>query len=66
MLCRIKVPATSVDAPHEPAELAADRHEPHADDDQSEENPYAEFVVYDDEVEWHYAADEDDDAPPPS
>ncbi len=34
------------------------------DDQQSEEdNPYAEFVVYDDEVEWHYESDDDDYAP---
>lgn len=26
-------------------------------------NPYAEFVVYDDEVEWHYESDDDDYAP---
>lgn len=28
-----------------------------------EDNPYAEFVVYDDEVEWHYESDESDYAP---
>ena len=26
-------------------------------------NPYAEFVVYDDEVEWHYESDDDEYAP---
>lgn len=61
---KIKVPEASVEASNEPAAAVGDRDDSGRDDDQSEEeNPYAEFLVYDDEAEWHYAADDDDYAP---
>ena len=61
---KIKVPEASVDASNEPTDVIGGRDDSRPDDGQSEEeNPYAEFLVYDDEVEWHYAADDDDYAP---
>ena len=59
---KIKVPEATDDAPHQPAEVVEE--DAHEDAGQSEaENPYAEFVVYDDEVEWQYESDDDDYAP---
>ncbi|MEO8165577.1 MAG: hypothetical protein ABI619_09290 [Betaproteobacteria bacterium] len=61
---KIQVPEASAEALKEPAGVAGDGDDTGQDDGQSEEeNPYAEFLVYDDEVEWHYESDDDDIAP---
>lgn len=61
---KIQVPEASDDPPEEPAEGAGEQEASETEDGPAEEeNPYAEFVVYDDEVEWEYAADEDDYSP---
>lgn len=59
---KIHVPEANGEAESEPASAAGDGSV--EDGDQNEgENPYAEFVVYDDEVEWHYESDDEDYAP---
>lgn len=61
---KIKVPEANGDAADEPPEPVTGEDGPGQADGQSEQqNPYAGFVVYDDEVEWHYESDDDDDAP---
>ena len=62
--CKGKIKVPDTDAADEQAEALGDEGPTGQAGGQSEEeNPYAEFVVYDDEVEWHYESDEDDYAP---
>ncbi|HUG71404.1 MAG TPA: hypothetical protein VMM76_26880 [Pirellulaceae bacterium] len=61
---KIKVPEPSDEGTNEPAEEVGqvDASDPTGSPSE-EENPYAEFVVYDDEVEWHYESDDEEYAP---
>lgn len=62
--CKGKIQVPDADAAEEFAKEAVDGDASGPTDGQSEEeNPYAEFVVYDDEVEWHYESDDEDYAP---
>ena len=62
---KIKVPDGGVPDEHTEQGEQADTSAP-ADGPSKEANPYAEFVVYDDEAEWHYESDDDDRASRPS
>jgi phage FluMu protein Com len=61
---KIQVPEANGEASNEPDEVVGDGDASRpAGAASEEENPYAEFVVYDDEVEWHYESDDNDYAP---
>lgn len=62
--CKGKIKVPAADASDEQTEKVDEHDTSGQETGQSElENPYAEFVVYDDEVEWHYESDDDDYAP---
>ncbi|MCB9941331.1 MAG: hypothetical protein H6823_24120 [Planctomycetaceae bacterium] len=62
--CKGKIKVPEAEAADEQAKELGSEDAPGNEDGRSdEENPYAEFVVYDDEAEWHYESDDEEYAP---
>ncbi|MBC8355014.1 MAG: hypothetical protein H8E66_23800 [Planctomycetes bacterium] len=60
---KFKVPEVSDEESEQTDDVSGDSDSAGDDPAADEANPYAEFVVYDDEVEWHYESDDDEYTP---